>query len=48
MLLVEQNLKLAAAVADRFYILRDGETVAEGEAAALRADQKTFAHAYYL
>ncbi len=48
MLLVEQNLKLAAAVADRFYILRDGKTVAEGEAAALRADPKTFAHAYYL
>jgi branched-chain amino acid transport system ATP-binding protein len=48
LLLVEQNLKLAAMVADRFYILRDGETVAEGDAAALKADQKTFAHAYYL
>ena len=48
MLLVEQNLKLAAMVADRFYILRDGETVAEGDAAVLQADHKTFAHAYYL
>ncbi len=48
MLLVEQNLKLAAMVADRFYIMRAGETVAEGEAAALREDPKAFAHAYYL
>lgn len=48
MLLVEQNLKLAAMVADRFYILRDGETVDEGDAAVLKADQKTFAHTYYL
>jgi branched-chain amino acid transport system ATP-binding protein len=48
MLLVEQNLALAAAVADRFYILRDGETVASGDAAALRQDRRHFARTYYL
>jgi branched-chain amino acid transport system ATP-binding protein len=48
MLLVEQNLALGAAVADRFYILRDGETVAAGDAAALRQDRQAFARTYYL
>jgi branched-chain amino acid transport system ATP-binding protein len=48
MLLVEQNLALAAAVADRFYILRDGETVTSGDAAALREDRQVFARTYYL
>jgi branched-chain amino acid transport system ATP-binding protein len=48
MLLVEQNLALAAAVADRFYILRDGETVDSGDAAALRQDRQRFARTYYL
>lgn len=48
MLLVEQNLSLAAAVADRFYILRDGETVASGDGDALRQDRRGFARAYYL
>jgi len=48
MLLVEQNLALAAAVADRFYILRDGETVDSGDAAALRQDRQHFARTYYL
>ncbi|HET6605790.1 MAG TPA: ABC transporter ATP-binding protein [Rhodopila sp.] len=48
MLLVEQNLALAAAVADRFYILRDGETVASGDGAALREDRQLFARTYYL
>lgn len=48
MLLVEQNLALAAAVADRFYILRDGETVASGNSEALRQDPQGFARAYYL
>ncbi len=48
MLLVEQNLALAAAVADRFYILRDGETVDSGDAAALRQDRRHFARTYYL
>ena len=48
MLLVEQNLALAAAVADRFYILRDGETVASGDGAALRQDRAHFARTYYL
>ena len=48
MLLVEQNLKLAASVADRFYILRNGATVAAGDGAELRADRRTFARTYYL
>lgn len=48
MLLVEQNLALAAAVADRFYILRDGETVDSGDAEALRQDRRHFARTYYL
>ena len=48
MLLVEQNLALAAAVADRFYILRDGETVDSGDSAALRQDRRLFARTYYL
>ena len=48
MLLVEQNLALAASVADRFYILRDGETVASGDAEALRQDREMFARTYYL
>lgn len=48
MLLVEQNLKLAAAVADRFYILRNGTTVAAGDGTELRADRRTFARTYYL
>ena len=48
MLLVEQNLALAAAVADRFYILRNGETVDSGDAAALRQDRRHFARTYYL
>ena len=48
MLLVEQNLVLAAAVADRFYILRDGETVASGDGDALRQDRQSFARTYYL
>jgi branched-chain amino acid transport system ATP-binding protein len=48
MLLVEQNLTLAAAVADRFYILRDGETVASGDGDALRQDRRSFARTYYL
>jgi len=48
MLLVEQNLALAAAVADRFYILRDGEIVASGDGAALRGDRREFARTYYL
>ncbi len=48
MLLVEQNLALAAAVADRFYILRDGKTVDSGDAAMLREDRQLFARTYYL
>jgi branched-chain amino acid transport system ATP-binding protein len=48
MLIVEQNLGLAAQVADRFYILRDGGVVHQGEGEELRADHRAFARKYYL
>jgi branched-chain amino acid transport system ATP-binding protein len=48
MLLVEQNLGLAADVADRFYILRDGRIVHEGGGEELRHDHRAFARTYYL
>ena len=48
MLLVEQNLRLAASVADRFYILRDGRIMRDGEAGELREDHQAFARTYYL
>ena len=37
-LLVEQNVESALAVADRAYVMRQGRIVHEGSAAALRAD----------
>ncbi|MGH2447470.1 MAG: ABC transporter ATP-binding protein [Chloroflexota bacterium] len=48
MLLVEQNLRLAAAVADRFYILRAGRIVHAGAGGELREDHQAFAKTYYL
>ncbi len=48
MLLVEQNLGLAADVADRFYILRDGSIMHEGGGDELRQDHRAFARTYYL
>lgn len=48
MLLVERNLRLAASVADRFYILRDGRIMRDGEAGELREDHQAFARTYYL
>lgn len=48
MLLVEQNLSLAASVADRFYVLRNGTTVAEGDGDELRSDRRAFARTHYL
>ncbi|MGE4480231.1 ABC transporter ATP-binding protein [Acidocella sp.] len=39
-LLVEQNARLALQLADRAYVLSDGEVVYDGDAAALKADTK--------
>jgi branched-chain amino acid transport system ATP-binding protein len=38
MVLVEQNVQLAGEIADRIYVLDQGQIVFEGTAAALRAD----------
>jgi branched-chain amino acid transport system ATP-binding protein len=38
-LLVEQNFAMAEALADRFYLIDDGRTVADGPMAALTADR---------
>jgi branched-chain amino acid transport system ATP-binding protein len=46
MLLVEQNMALALALADRAYVLRTGEIRLSGTAAALKADHERVAEAY--
>jgi branched-chain amino acid transport system ATP-binding protein len=43
MLLVEQNVELAASLADRVYVIDQGRIVFEGSPAALRADARTLA-----
>ena len=48
MLIVEQNIALALRVADRFYILRDGEVVRSGVPAELGANYAEVARSYYL
>lgn len=48
LVLVEQNLGLAAEVADRFYILRSGQVVDQGDGSELRKDHRLFAQKYYL
>jgi branched-chain amino acid transport system ATP-binding protein len=45
-LLVEQNVNLALALADRAYVLRTGEIVLEGSASELRANSERVAQAY--
>ncbi|WZB63604.1 hypothetical protein WJ970_12770 [Achromobacter xylosoxidans] len=40
LVLVEQNLRLAARVVDRYYMLRAGQVVAQGVAAGLARDQE--------
>jgi branched-chain amino acid transport system ATP-binding protein len=45
-LLVEQHVPAALAVADRGYVLRSGRIVAEGDAATLRADPDLLAASY--
>jgi branched-chain amino acid transport system ATP-binding protein len=47
-LLVEQNMLLAAQVVNRFYILRDGGLVAQGQAAELQKDHADLAREFYL
>jgi branched-chain amino acid transport system ATP-binding protein len=46
--LVEQNMKLAAQVVDRFHILRAGHVVAEGPVSELEKDHEELAREYYL
>ena len=48
MLIVEQNIALALKVADRFYILRDGQVVRTGVPAELGTDYSDIARNYYL
>lgn len=48
LLLVEQNMALAARVVDRFHVLKNGRIVAEGRAAALLAGQEELVASYYL
>ncbi|WZB72666.1 ATP-binding cassette domain-containing protein [Achromobacter xylosoxidans] len=48
LVLVEQNLRLAARVVDRYYMLRAGQVVAQGVAAGLARDQEHLAREYYL
>ena len=48
MVLVEQNIRVAAAIADRFVILRDGQIVASGKAQELGAKYEEFVAAYYI
>ena len=47
MLIVEQNIALALGVADRFYIMRDGEVVREGVPAELGTNYADVARSYY-
>jgi branched-chain amino acid transport system ATP-binding protein len=46
--LVEQNMKLAAQVVDRFHILRAGHMVAQGLVGELEKDHEELAREYYL
>jgi len=48
MLLVEQNIALALAVADRVYIMRGGQIVQSGTTSEIGSDPKQLAKTYYL
>jgi branched-chain amino acid transport system ATP-binding protein len=48
MLIVEQNIALAASVADRFYVLRAGTLMKSGPASELEQDAIRLAREYYL
>ena len=47
-LLVEQNMRLAAQVVNRFYILRAGALVAQGPVSELEKDHEELAREFYL
>lgn len=47
-LLVEQNIGLAALVSDRFYVLRAGQIVHKDEGAKLKTDAAELGHRFYL
>jgi len=47
-LMVEQNVRLALAVADRFVALRDGQVLAQGPVADLRGNYEDLARRIYL
>ncbi|SHH66503.1 ABC transporter ATP-binding protein [Pollutimonas bauzanensis] len=47
-ILVEQNMLLAAQVIDRYYMLRAGRIVARGPASELEKDHEELAREYYL
>lgn len=48
MLLVEQNIKLALKVADRFIVLRDGMVIDGGDVAALKGSHEDIVRSIYL
>lgn len=48
MLLVEQNIKLALKVADRFIVLRDGVVIDGGDVAALKGSHEDIVRTIYL
>jgi len=48
MLLVEQNAPLAASLSNYFYVLRNGQIVAEGNTASLPEDVSNFFRKYYI
>jgi len=48
LVLVEQNMRLAARVVDRFYMLRAGQVVAQGLGNELERDHEHLAREFYL
>ena len=48
LILVEQNIRLAARVVDRFQVLRAGEAVAQGTSSDLEGDHGELARKFYL
>ena len=45
---VSQNAIMATAIAQYYYILRDGKVVAEGETSNLPQNRKDFFESYYI
>ena len=45
---VSQNAIMATAIAQYYYILRDGKVVAEGETSNLPQNKKEFFKSYYI